>query len=327
MRKLFPIIALLLVAGILGCNQQTTAPEPVAGVSLEPGEIPAEVQAKLDEYIVADEDVLISLSSTDPTISDHYTDYDVYAVTYLMRVLTTIDFEDDEDIIVDENLPAVIGWRSSTQHDLDGISFLLLVKRGVVYITPPMLAFETTPVSFAIPIEGLTRHISFHPARAGAGVAVFARKIRNTPCPHGYLGGSWIFDVDDRTDGTFEGRWFSRDHNAVGYLNGMFWTTPDGERRFSGDVSGIETDEVFMHMEGIWNLAPHLNDHDCALCAEVGYFVGRWAYVDGSGGGKVAGHFGEPNLSSDTPELPLRGIWRQHCDHLSGDTDWAGDGN
>jgi len=350
MQKQYPIIALLLVAALFGCSQQTTAPEPVAQITLEPGEIPAEVQAKLDQYIIADEDALISLSSTDPSLSDPYSDFDVYAVTYLwgsffpgstsatdwngrtisnaesaMRVLTTIDFEDGEDVIVDENMPAVIGWRSSTLHDLDGVSFLLFVKRGVVYIAPPTLAFETTPVSFAIPIEALAHHVSFHPAGNGTGVALFARKVRNAPCPHGHLGGSWVFDVNDRTQGTFDGKWFSPDHNAVGYLNGAFQTTPDGDRRFRGEVSGIETDEVFIHVEGIWNHAPHLSSVGCVSCADVGYFVGRWKYVDGTGGGKLAGHFGGPNLSSDTPELPFRGVWKQHCDRISGDSDWAGD--
>lgn len=351
MRKWYPIFALLLVAALFACSQQTTAPEPVTQSTLEPGEIPAEVQAKLDEYIIADEDALITLSSTDPRLSDHNSDYDVYAVTYLwgsffpggtsainwngrtvsnaesaMRVLSTIDFEDDEDVIIDENLPAVIGWRSSTLHDLDGISFLLFVKRGVVYVAAPTLAFETTPVSFAIPIEALAHHVSFHPAGQSAGVAVFAKKIRNAPCPHGHLGGKWVFDVNDRTQGSFEGRWLSRDHNTVGLLSGRFWTTADGHRHMSGSVSGVETDEVILELEGIWKLTPHLSTAVCLSCDNIGYFVGRWKYVDGSGGGKYAGHFGEPNLSSDTPELPFRGMWKQHCDHHAGDTDWNSDG-
>ncbi len=335
----------LLVFALFACSQPSTGPEQNAAVST--GDIPAEVQAKLDTYIVQDEDALASLASTAFDESNSWSEYDVYAVTYLwgsffplgggslvwdggtsvnaeavMRVAAAIDFEAGEEILRDSTQPDQIQWISSTSHDLDGVSFLLLVKRGVLYFAPPELTFRTPPITFSILVDDLAHHASFHPVDHASGVAVFARQIKNAPCPHGYLAGHWTFEENTRTQGHFMGRWLARDHNAEGLLSGRFWTEPDGLRLFKGQVSGVVTDQVILEMEGTWQLTPHLTPVNCLSCRDVGYFVGRWKYLDGSGGGKLSGQFGYPDPTAATPELPFRGVWVERCDHYAGDNSW-----
>jgi hypothetical protein len=345
MRKIYVVLVAFAALVLFACSKQST--QPAEQASLSPGDIPAEVQAKLDSYIVQDEDALASLAPGHPDLSDHFNDYDVYAVTYLwgsffpmggspivwdgrssanaeaaIRVVTNIDFEEGEAIHFDSTQPSVFGWTSSTLNDLDGVSFLLFVKRGVVYVVPPVLAFETHPISFTIPIEALAHHASYHPVDHSSGVAVFARQIRNAPCPHGYLAGRWVFDENTRASGHFRGDWLSRDHQVAGALSGVFSTDTEGHHLFRGQVSDPAM-EVFIELEGVWNLTPHLGNALCATCNNMGYFVGRWKRTDGSGGGKLAGNFGDPNLTSDTPELPFRGMWVEHCDFHAGDNSWS----
>lgn len=350
MRKWYSLSVVFLVIALFACSRQSTAPEPQA--TLPTGEVPAQVQARLDQYVVQDEDALATFAPGHPDLSDQFNEYDVYAVTYLwgsffphgggptvwngrasanaeaaIRVVANIDFEEGEEILFDSTSPSTFGWTSSTQDDLDGVSFLLFVKRGVVYVVAPVLAFETQPISFGIPIEQLAHHVSYHPVDHTSGVAVFARQIKNAPCPHGYLGGSWIFDEGTRTEGHFDGSWLSRDHQVEGVLAGRFWTDADGHRHFQGQVSGVVTDQVILELEGIWCLTPHLGNALCPTCNRIGYFVGRWKYLDGSGGGKLAGNFGEPNLTSDTPEVPFRGMWSQRCDQHAGEESWSPKGD
>lgn len=346
MRKWFPLLVVLLVSVLFACSKQSTSPQEQAALST--GEIPSEVQARLDQYAILDEDALASLAPGHSDLTNNFDDFDVYAVTYLwgaffphggsplvwdgrtgtnaeaaMRVVTDIDFEDGEEILADSTRPFTFGWISSTLNDLDGVSFLLFVKRGVEYIVPPELAFETPPISFAIPIDDLGHHVSFHPVDHASGVAVFSRQIRNTPCPHGFLGGKWVFEGNSRTEGMFGGDWLSADHQLEGRLSGRFFTDPDGHRLLRGQVSGVVTDEVIIELEGIWCLTPHLSNVLCPTCDRIGYFVGRWKYADGSGGGKFAGHFGEPDMTTDLPDLPFRGVWMQHCDDHAGDQSWS----
>jgi len=343
------LLTAAFLLALVSCGRQSTAPEQSA--SFPAGEIPGEVQARLDQYVIQDEDALASLAPGNFDPNDHLNDYDVYAVTYLwgafmpvgstplvwdgktwsnavgaIRVVSDIDFEEGEEILFDSTLPGQFGWISSTARDLDGVSFLLFVKRGVVYIAPPMLTFETQPITFSIPVEELANHTSYHPVDQASGVAVFSRQIRNSPCPGGHLGGTWVFDLNTRAQGHFSGVWLSSNHEVAGVLSGRFWTDEQGHRLLSGQVSGTVTDQVIMELEGIWCLTPHLGISACPTCAGIGYFVGRWKYTDGSGVGKFAGHFGEPDLTAPTPELPFRGMWVQHCDEYAGDHTWSGVG-
>lgn len=343
------LLLLLTIPALLTCGQPSTGPEE--NTSASNGDIPVEVQAKLDQYIIQDEDALATLAPEQFNPTDHLDDYDVYAVTYLwgsfhhvggsslvwdgktstnaeaaMRLVSAIDFETGEEIRFDPSMPWQMGWISSTLDDLDGVSFLLYVKRGVLYLAPPVLSFETGPITFSIPVEDLAHHQSFHPVDNASGVAVFARQVKRPPCPHGHLGGTWVFEQNTRTEGQFRGVWQARDGQIEGHLVGRFWTENDGSRHLTGQVSGVTTDQVILELAGTWALTPHLNSSACPDCSRVGYFVGRWKYPDGSGFGKFAGHFGEPDLTTPLPDLPFRGVWLQHCDHYAGDNSWSDKG-
>lgn len=349
MRKWLPGLTLLLVMTMLACSQQPTAPDPVADSSDPSIQLPEAVLQKLDQYVVQDEDLLASMDSHADPNSDLLThDYDVYAVTFLwgtffptgssaglswdgrtgtnaearMRLVTAIAFEDDEDAIIDEDRPGVIAWRSFAHNDIDGISFLLYMKRGIDYFAAPHLVFESEQIRFRIPVADLARHHSYHPVDAGNGVAVFARKIRHLPCSHGHVSGIWSFDTNDRSQGRFEGRWLDLNGNTRGHLTGSFWTTDDGQMRMRGEVSGVFTDEVIIHLEGKWHFLPHLSTALCLTCPSGGEFIARWRFSNGSGGGKVAALFGDHTITSDMASVPFKGVWKQACDNVVTDSDW-----
>lgn len=349
MRSYSRLLVLFILPALLSCSQQSTAPEQ--DLSASGPNVPAEVQAKMNQYVIQDEDALSTFATDRFIPGDSLDDYDVYAVTYLwgsfnpmggsalvwdgktsvnadaaMRVVSGIDLEAGEEISHDPGLPGQIGWISSTNHDLDGVSFMLLVKRGVLYLVPPELSFETGPITFSIPVEALAHHQSFHPVDHTSGVAVFARQVKRPPCPHGNLGGTWVFEQNTRTEGQFRGEWHGRDGELVGNLVGRFWTDPDGSRHMAGQVSGVFTTQVIIELAGTWCLTPQLGSNLCPECSRVGYFVGRWKYADDSGGGKFAGHFGEPDMTTPTPDLPFRGLWMLHCDEVAGDNSWSGMG-
>ena len=348
MRKWFLLPTLLLVITMLACSQQSTAPDPVADSPDASTQLPQAVQQKVDQYVILDEDILVSMNESTHPGSDLHHDYDVYAVTFLwgtffphgtvtglswnghtgtnaeahLRLVTAISFERGEDAILDDDLPGVIAWRSFAHNDLDGISFLLYVKRGVDYFVAPHLLFDAEPISFRIPILNLAHHQSFHPVDASNGVAVYARKVRHLPCSHGHVGGEWVFDTADRSQGSFKGRWFDLHGNTRGLLTGLFWTTDDGHMLLSGEVSGVDTDEVIIQLEGFWRFRPHLMNAHCLACPTGGEFIARWKFVNGSGGGKVAALFGDPSITNDMVQLPFRGAWKQNCDHVVTDSDW-----
>lgn len=350
MRKWLLSPTLLLVITMLACSQQSTAPDPVTDTSGSSTEIPRAVQEQIDRYVVQDEDLLASMDShTDPNSNLNGHDYDVYAVTFLwgtffpngsstglswdgrtgtnaeahMRLVTAISFEDGEDHIVEVDNPGIIAWRSFAHDDIDGISFLLYVKRGIDYFVAPHLVFESEQIDFRIPVHNLARHRSFHPVDHNNGVAVFARKIRHLPCSHGHVVGQWTFDSNDRSHGRLEGRWLDVNGNTRGHLTGSFGTTDDGQMLMRGEVSGVNTDEVILHLEGRWHFLPHLTTSTCLSCPHGGEFIARWRFSNGSGGGKVAARFGENTMTSDAASVPFRGIWKQHCDHVVTDSDWS----
>ena len=339
------LLAILLIGSFAACSQQSTAPDPVTDTSGATTELPAEVSRAVDEYVVQNEDVLLSLNTwTDPNLTDTLWDgYDVYAVTFLwgsffplgpntnpidwtgqtsinanafMRLITAISFESGEDEILPSTTPASIAWASFTRNDLDGVTFFLFHDRNTVYVTPPVLTFDTDPITFDVPLADLDHYAAFYPVDGHSGVVAIAKRIRRYSCPHGYLGGEWEFDANDHTRGTFAGRWFARSHQAVGLIAGRFWTDGNGARMMAGEVSGIDTDEVILELEGRWYLSPHLSNAVCLACPDIGHFQGRWRYVDGSGEGRYAGVFGDPTLATDMAQLPFRGVWRQHCDNV-----------
>ena len=197
--------------------------------------------------------------------------------------------------------------------DFDGISFLVFLKRGVVYITPPILTFETAPITLHFDFSELVKLNALYQLEHGNALAVHARKIWPPRCPGGFIEGRWIREDNTGSHGRFEGVWMNYKGEPEGYLNGAFWTNNDGRREFDGWVSGYYTDHIIAELKGTWWYGdPSL----CVTCGQGhGWFHGHFVYANGTNrGGKVAGEFGHfltPTV--DQAALPLRGIWHELC--------------
>jgi len=340
MRKVLFVLACLALIGA-GCSRQPTRPEPLATVNPDSQPVPDEVQKLLDlEAIDPDLGVLDAQSPTGdwPTLSD--TSYDVYAVTFLwgtffppttetpppptdwsgklainaegfIGVHDKIDFEPDEDAVIDEDIPNMAAWRSMTSNDFDGLSFLIFVKRGNLYFAAPMLMFETAPINLNFTLDRLEKLDAFFQVAPWSGVAVHARKLRPHHCPHGVLGGRWIKENDTGSEGHFEGMWIGADGRPIGPLAGRFWTTEDGKHLLEGVVSEGMTAHVIIYLEGTWEYDDH---RMCMVCgAGHGKFIGRFKLADGDGGGKFGGEFGDWSLWPDDANMPFAGRWRADC--------------
>jgi hypothetical protein len=340
MRK---VLSLLVCVGLIGvgCSRQPTAPAPSGSFGPDTPPVPAEVQRLLDLHAV-DPDLLLpdveSPGSHVPTLTD--TSYDVYAVTFLwgtffpptatvapppsdwsgklsinaeafIRLHTVIDFEPGQDSVFEEDHPTVAVWRSITENDFDGLSFLIFVKRGIEYFAAPTLLYETAPIRLEFLLERLTQLDLFFPVGPWSGVAVHARELRPNHCPHGLLGGRWIKENNTGSEGHFEGIWADALGRPIGPVAGRFWTTEDGERLLEGVVSGGTTTQVIIYLEGIWAYDDY---RMCPLCGGGhGKFIGRFKMADGDGGGKFGGEFGDWSLPPDDLIMPFAGRWRFDC--------------
>ena len=342
--RLFLAVALVaLVAS--DCGQKSTEPalsDPASGV----GELPAAVQKAVAPHLFGDDDLIVPLDLANPGLATPGdSGYDIYAVTMLwgdffpsgmvepwdwsgmasvngeavLRPVALIDFERGQDSLLPVDCRCALAWQSIVQQDFDGISFLLLMKRGVVYITPPVLTIDTEPLHVQIIVESLARFAAFYPIGDRGGLAVVSKRLKYPPCPHGLIGGKWI--KSDSTDrrGRFEGLWMDGHSQPLGVMTGEFWTEASGERVLKGTVSGVAATVVLFELEGRWF---YDDPRMCMMCGSGhGQFFGRFHDLRDGSHGKFGGEFGDLGLPPGERAMPMRGIWRQFCDHVAGD--WA----
>ena len=222
-------VSILLLTSLMlfiwGCGNQNNSPvtsdknEPVAV------EMPDEVSKILDTYDFNNQNGKTGMVFSLPyeIISGAYdSEWDIYAVTFLwgqffgfpsnvaattdwtgnmsvngvadIKVIHKIDFEDNQDYLVDNDNPAISEWVSITNGDFDGLSFLVMVKKGVEYFAPLYLTFETEPFKLQISIDQLRMFKGFYLTDNNNAVAVFSRKIWQNHCASGLMEGKWIKD-------------------------------------------------------------------------------------------------------------------------------------
>jgi hypothetical protein len=343
MKKLITILLGITVAVFAGCSDQPTTPQPPSEAVPQAQSVPADLQRTLSRYTITDDGIAIdpALAAVNSSFSPAATDtgYDVYAVTFLwgsllnvpqppsvttdwsgrmwanavaiVDVRYTIDFERGEDSLVPVDVPSAAAWVSYTTGDLDGISTLVFLKRGIEYFAQPMLTFETAPFTISFPFERLENLTAYFPVDNMNGVAVMARKIHYNPCPAGLIRGEWIKgDIAGRR-GTFGGIWVDRCGNPVGVMSGRFWTNEDGLGEFSGTLSGIQLTVVIAELNGIWR---YDDPRMCPICgAGHGFFRGTFRYLTENTSGEMMGEFGDLSLPPDQLRMPLIGVWRRHC--------------
>ena len=338
---LFLITGLMLLA--IGCSQQSTSTDPAVISDDSNSEIEASIERLINQYAPDTEELETVLPTAGLDLPDGEADgnFDIYSVTFLWGTLGwdgppdggtidwtgtlsvngvaiihpvfVIDFEHDQDSLIEADAPYYAAWASHTHNDFDGISFLVLLDRDVDYFTPPLLTFDTGPFTISYDFSELIHLNAFHEVDSTNGVAVHARRIWHHSCPGGLIEGVWSKDDPFAGQGTFEGTW--RDHagNPTGLLSGVFWTDETHHGRFSGSVSGIDTDEVIAELQGGW----HYDDH--RLCPVCGYghgvFHGHFTRLHDDRMGTVHGQFGDLSLPWDQLGLPMAGIWRFNCPH------------
>jgi hypothetical protein len=334
---IFITIFLLLV--LSGCSDRSTSPGSPDSGEILTQDIPLEVQKLMESYIPAEDGAppQAEVAYLDPVPEELIANCDVYAVTFLwgdlfnsgsvntdttdwtgtlsvngeavVHVRYMIDFEPGQDSVLAHNNPTFAYWISYTCNDFDGLSFLVFLKRDVVYVTQPVLTFETAPITLQFTFPQLVKLDAFYQVDNINGVAVHSRKIWQNTCPRGEFEGRWIKDSYDPNQGYFLGHWQNRWGTPIGYMNGTFWMNSDGIQEFAGSVSGLDTDEVILEFSGIWWF------HDPRLCPvcgdDHGYFVGRYSYING-GNGMMKGEFGYPPSPADT-NLPYHGVWHDNC--------------
>ncbi len=337
-----------LIFAILGCGNQSSS--PVVSEKSEPiaTEMPGDVSRILDSYDFNNSDSKRGLAFPLPfEVIDGSLDgeWDAYAVTFLwgqffgiptnvaietdwtgdlsvngvadIKVIHQIDFEADQDYLVEDDNPALAGWVSKTNGDFDGLCFIVLIKREVEYFAPLYLTFNTEPFDLQLSIDQLRLFRVFYIADNFNAVAVFAHKIWQNHCASGIMEGKWIKEDNTGLKGRIEGLWFNNENiEPTGIFVGQFWTDENGDRLLEGSVSGYITDQVIAYLKGRWFY------DDFRMCPSAdcgtghGKFYGRFEFADREGWGYFRGEFGWP-VDAAGLTLPLKGVWKQNCPTIS----------
>jgi len=133
-------------------------------------------------------------------------------------------------------------------------------------------------------------------------------------CNCGKLAGTWTRDNLAGLTGSLDGFWITRTGDTIGHFGGTFWRTTDGIGKFSGEISGYVTDEVWGDFDGNWVYDDY---RMCPLCGSShGKFQGHFRIFNSDEMGIIKGEFGDYSLPPDENQLPLSGKWIQYCSWL-----------
>jgi hypothetical protein len=333
-----------------GCGDQPAAPNQPQLTATSPENAGEVLNRTAERYTLSDDGAAIapdyqspgapSVSLTDPA-------YDVFSVTFvwgglnnapsgvrpldwsgslsvngeaIIDVVYRIAFEEG-DIVLPDSAPAYVGWISQTAGDFDGLSFLVFLRKDVIYCVEPQLTFDTPPFSISLSFGQLVKYAASFPVDSANGVAIFARKIWCNVCPGGLIEGAWVKDSTSGGFGTISAVWKDHAGTPVGLMTAMFWTSSDGTREFSGAVSGYFTDNIIAWVKGTWGYDDY---RMCPLCGEGhGWFRGTYENIIDGTTGHLKGVFGDYSLPVTQRELPLVGYWQQDCPVVNAEPDVA----
>jgi hypothetical protein len=311
-------------------------------LKIEQQEMPVDLSTVLEVYSLPEDGAhngfLLDPEDAPPDIAD--TSYDVYSVILVwgnpdpttvdatapavnwsgtlavngvawVVPVKTILFEPSEDSVLANSGPSQSAWASTTHGHFDGISFLVYLKRGIIYIAEPRLSFITAPITQSWDFEQLKRLSVCYRTNAGNILGVRSRLIKRVYCPQGLLAGHWAKNPENHMTGRFEGVWLERNSDPVGHYSGHFWQGDDGIGRFEGSVSGYITDQVIAEFKGEW----YYDDPSmCPTCGEnKGVFKGRVKWLTREAEGELWGEIGPPLTNANFMDLPMAGFWRVNC--------------
>ncbi len=342
MSKALILLCGLFTALLAGCGEQTSVPAAPENDS----QVPSEVADLLGRFAVPVDMVVndpeMQVGNSDVETPPPYDNYDVYAVTILwgsltntatpggtpvdwsgtlsvngvvtIDVLHTISFENNQDVLIPTNNPAVAAWTSFAANDFDGLNCLIYVDKDIVYITAPELTFDTAPFDISYQLEELADLSEFHLVNNIHGFAISARKIYSSSCPSGLIVGEWVRDDVGGASGWFGGQWLNPDGSVFGGVAGTFTTDNNGLRTFEGVVSEGMLTVVTYRVFGTW----YYDDPTmCPLCGSGhGYFCGFYTDQNSQLKGLIKGEFGYAADAADN-HLPLSGKWVEMCDNAA----------
>jgi hypothetical protein len=344
MKKVIALMTVALSLLVIGCSEQKPIAPSTPPSTQEQTNIDA--QRVLDESGATDWSQPEAAPAFQTQVDSVDTSFDVYLATFIwgqfssgmdstatvtdwsgtlnlnavggIRVRSVFRFEPGQDSLLPPPDSATIAWTSQTLRDYDGLHIMILVKRGIVYVTEPRLRFATTPFSLDIPLSGLTRFNAFYRVDNHNGIVVFARQVPRLHCPRGNILGVWHRDSTWQ-NGPFEGFWLPGNMPPMPPLPpnlpkvyGKFFTTDDNQHLFAGkytDTTGAEVGELY----GTWF---YDDPTMCMMCGSGhAQFKGRFTI---NGRGEVGDVWGEIGIAPGgwtTPKMnmPIRGVWRIDC--------------
>ena len=341
MRK--PIILIITAMAFLagGCSEKSVTPQADVSSVTNSGAIPESVQKLLVDHSLPAEgpiyDVTFSEIGNDPpSLTD--TSYDVFSVTLIwgslpgvsitssvttdwtgslavnaeaiVSVVHTIDFEPGQDSLVETNIPSMAAWVSATTGEFDGLSTAVFLKRGNVYITPPVLTFDTQPVTLQFDFNRLVKLEAIYRIDEYNFVAILARQIWPNVCERGTVDGDWVKHGSFSQEGYFSGIWRDFTGNPIGCLAGNYWTDSEGQRLLHGWLSGYITTQIIAELYGTWY---YDDPRMCPVCGEGhGRFMAKIVYQDGETG-YLTGEFGDYSIPPADSVMPFHGKWQKNC--------------
>lgn len=346
MRKLLSILTVVFLFALLSCSDNTTSPVNDQS-SDQTGILVSDIPAEVEQVIEANSVTQLDFGQNSPFDwppefdNDFMANCEVYSVTLLwgdvlglvspdavstdwsgtlsvngvtvVHPRATIDFEPEEDYIVEDDIPSSAEWVSHTSMDFDGITFLVFYRTDIVYIIAPTLTFATEPITLSFDFQQLKKFAQLYTIDNGRVLVVHSRQIWPGRCPGGFMEGTWTRDDNTDASGHFEAVWSDANGEPTGLLSGLFTTNNDGSRTISGWISGYYTDQVIAEFRGSWWY------DDPSMCITCGSGHGRFrAYFRYSNetrlGGSMRGEFGAYGPTDiGVVEFPLRGVWQNFC--------------
>jgi hypothetical protein len=341
MKNIILILVVALIPLIMGCNRNTPAQDTAPAVSDDQTRTLA-IQRITEENMpdsTAIEQSLTSAFLNDSSFNVFDTSYDVYAIMMLwgqipvnskdtipvdydwsgkagmnavgrMVAIHSIQFEKGEDSLLPQESPEYISWISKTDRDVDGITCLLFIKRGIETFAESRFSFSTTPASFDIGVSRLMKFDTAIHVDNRQTLIMRSRLVYIPRCPKGFLAGSWIRSTNSGDSGVFRGLWMDETGKTIGPLTGRFWTNNDGTREFDGSWCPGMLTVIAGTIKGTWSF---IDPSMCPTCGVgVGIFKGKFVDIMNNRNGTIDGFFGV-RFGSGQTILPFKGVWQAIC--------------
>jgi hypothetical protein len=201
--------------------------------------------------------------------------------------------------------PQTVEWTSFTGGHYDGILFQIIEPaRNDDSLAPDVAnnvkfrAGEFTAEFTTADIPGLDRT-----ANVGEENAIHFLGFEHNggfACPRGFIAGIW-HDDPEAPGGQFRGRWVNILGNTMGYMQGRYGTTEDGERVFRGKYIS-KRGHFRGFLGGTWEPGEEPGQ---------GTFRGRWMNKTGASEGVLGGGY---KKAGDRPGGFYQGRWTERCD-------------